>query len=238
MAEWSTLLSGIVGSTAYGLNGPDSDVDRLGFAAAPTVAFHGLHIPTGKAATREQHKPDVVVHEAGKYLSLALACNPTILELLYLPDELIEVRTPLGDELIAMRRSLLSARRVRDAYLGYAESQFRRLRTRGRFPDVPVSRIRKHARHLRRLVFQGRELYLTGEMNVEVTYPHLYHAFAERIVSDPERGLEVAERLISTTAMALDSRKSALPEHPDEVAAERWLRKVRAHHYQPEEGQA
>lgn len=238
MGEWNLLLSGIVGSTAYGLNGPDSDIDRLGFAAAPTVEFHGLHSPTGKAATREQHKPDVVTHEVGKYVSLALACNPTILELLYLPESLYETRTPLGDELIAMRRNLLSARRVRDAYLGYAASQFNRLRRDGRFPNVPASRVRKHARHLRRLVFQGRALYLTGEMNVEVQYPHLYHSFAERIVDDPEKGLEVAERLIAMTAAALDTRASALPGRPDEAAAEAWLRKVRAYHYQPKEGQA
>lgn len=32
------LLAGIVGSTAYGLAGPDSDVDRLGVFAVPTRA--------------------------------------------------------------------------------------------------------------------------------------------------------------------------------------------------------
>ena len=32
----TVLLSGIVGSTAYGLAGPDSDVDRLGMYAAPS----------------------------------------------------------------------------------------------------------------------------------------------------------------------------------------------------------
>ena len=39
------LLEGIVGSTAYGLAGPHSDVDRLGVFAAPTRAFHGLYPP-------------------------------------------------------------------------------------------------------------------------------------------------------------------------------------------------
>ncbi|MFD7300744.1 DNA polymerase beta superfamily protein, partial [Streptomyces pharetrae] len=36
------LLSGVVGSTAYGLAHEDSDVDRLGVFAAPTESLHGL----------------------------------------------------------------------------------------------------------------------------------------------------------------------------------------------------
>src|SRR3981081_1855555 len=52
-------------------------------------------------------------------------------ELVWLPDELYEVRTPLGDELISIRSSLLSAKRVRDAFLGYPTQQFRRLENRG-----------------------------------------------------------------------------------------------------------
>lgn len=52
------------------------------------------------------------------------------MELVWLPDELYEVRTPLGDELIGIRGSFLSAQRVRDAYLGYATQQFRKLESR------------------------------------------------------------------------------------------------------------
>lgn len=233
--EWHTILSGIVGSTAYGLAGPDSDVDRLGFAAAPTVAFHGLHPPAGKAATREQHTPDVVVHEIGKATSLLLSANPTVSELPWLPGVLYETRTSWGDELIGIRQRLLGARKVRSAYLGYATSQFERLRNRGRFPDVPVNRIRKHARHMWRLINQGRELYVTGSMTVQIENPHLCHEFADRIVEKPEEGLQIAETMLAANAAAMDSRKSALPEQPDERAAEDWLVRTRAAFYDPSE---
>lgn len=116
----SVLLSGIVGSTAYGLAGPDSDVDRLGLYAAPTAHFHGLRPPTGRAASVVTTSPDATFHEALKYVTLALTVNPTVTELLWLPDHLYETRTALGDELIGIRGCLLSAKRVRDAYLGYA----------------------------------------------------------------------------------------------------------------------
>lgn len=233
--EWSPILSGIVGSTAYGLAGPDSDVDRLGFAAAPTVAFHGLRPPVGKAATRDSHNPDVVVHEAGKAVSLLLSANPTVSELLWLSGDLYETRTPLGDELIGLRARLLSASRVRNAYLGYAAAQFGRIRRTGRFPDVPVSRTRKHARHLLRLVSQGQALYLTGSMEIRVPDPERYHQFADRFVTDLDQGLELAERLLAYTAMGFDAHRSPLPDQPDEAAAEDWLIRVRAHHYQQQE---
>ena len=226
---WHILLSGIVGSTAYGLAGPESDVDRIGFAAAPTVAFHGLHMPAGKAATKEQHKPDVVVHEAGKAVALLLQGNPTVSEVLWL--ESYETCTDLGAELIGLRQRLMCTRAVRSAYLGYATSQFMRLKNRGRFPDVPVSRIKKHGRHLWRLVSQSQQLYLTGSMTLRIDTPHLCHQFADRLIDDPENGLEVAERLIATTAAMMDSRKSALRDEPDVDAAERWLRKVRHAYY-------
>jgi predicted nucleotidyltransferase len=39
------LLEGIVGSVAYGLDGPDSDVDRLGIFAYDTVRLYRLDPP-------------------------------------------------------------------------------------------------------------------------------------------------------------------------------------------------
>ncbi|WP_187171929.1 DNA polymerase beta superfamily protein, partial [Enterococcus faecium] len=58
------LLEGIVGSTAYGLAGPDSDEDRLGIYAAPTEEFHGLNPPVGKRESVVTKAPDASYHEA------------------------------------------------------------------------------------------------------------------------------------------------------------------------------
>jgi hypothetical protein len=90
--------------------------------------------------------------------------NPTITELLWLPTESDETRTQLGDELVEVRCAFPSARKVRDSYLGYATQQFRKLLSResGRFPAATSDRTAKHARHLKRLVDQGYELYATG----------------------------------------------------------------------------
>jgi uncharacterized protein len=166
----TVLLSGVVGSTTYGLAGAGSDVDRLGMFAAPTRALLGLSAP---AQSRVTTKPDATFHEAGKAARLILAGNPTATELLWLPEDLYESRTPLGEEAIALRTSFLSAKRTRDAYLGYATQQFKKLLTRGDGASSGEARNRtaKHARHLMRLVDQGFELYTTGNVVIRLADP-------------------------------------------------------------------
>ncbi|MFI1485009.1 DNA polymerase beta superfamily protein [Streptomyces sp. NPDC020747] len=228
-AKNNILLSGIVGSTAYGLAHEGSDVDRLGMFAAPTEDLHGLHPPKESHVTT---KPDSTLHEAAKWCRLALAGNPTVTELVWLPDELYEVRTPLGDELIGIRTTLLSAKRVRDAYLGYATQQFKRLYDRG---DSSLSadtrkRTAKHARHLRRLCHQGFELYATGRVSIRVENPEEYHRFGEQVAADAMAALP----LLKHYEAAFDETRSALPDQPDEAPVEAWLRRVRAHYFTPD----
>ncbi|WP_225847042.1 DNA polymerase beta superfamily protein [Streptomyces sp. HPF1205] len=222
----NVLLSGIVGSTAYGLAHDGSDIDRLGVFAAATEDLHGLHAPKDSRVTT---RPDRTLHEAAKWCRLALGGNPTVMELVWLPDELYEVRTPLGDELIGIRSSLLSAGRVRDAYLGYATQQFKRLYERGdgSFSADTRKRTAKHARHLLRLCRQGYLLYTTGRLEIRVDDPREYVDFGERVARDGMAALPVLEKYQELFAAA----RSPLPERPDEAPAEAWLRRVRRHFY-------
>jgi predicted nucleotidyltransferase len=224
----NVLLRGIVGSTAYGLAGPHSDVDRLGVFAVPTVALHGLHPP--KESVVDHDPQDVTMHEAGKFCRLALSCNPTAMELLWLPDDLYEVRTELGDELIGIRSAFLSAPRVRDAFLGYADQQFTRLinkeasREGGRWSD---KRTAKHARHMLRLIDQGLGLYETGVLTIRLPDPQRYLDFGEEVAADPQAARPELDRAREGFASAT----TVLPERPDEEPAERWLLRVRAFYF-------
>ncbi|MFJ1538388.1 DNA polymerase beta superfamily protein [Micromonospora chalcea] len=217
------LLSGIVGSVAYGLAGPGSDTDRIGVFAAPTVAFHGLRPPRESVVTTD---PDVTLHEARKYALLALSGNPTAIELMWLPEDCYETRTGFGDELIAIRSAFLSAPRVRDAYLGYASQQFRKLATRS--ADIGGRRrSAKHARHLARLLHQGRTLYATGVLEIRLADPEWFRAFGERVAGG---ALDEAQALVADAEAEFDRIRSPLPERPDEETVERWLLAVRAAH--------
>lgn len=220
------LLSGIVGSVAYGLATPGSDVDRLGFFAYPTEKLLGIHPQQDSIV---QTAPDVTFHEAGKFLALALKCNPTITELLWLPPGLYETRTELGDDLIAIRVSLLSAPLVRNAYLGYATQQFRRLENRSEQGDHSFSadtkkRTAKHARHLLRLLVQGTSLYLDGEFSVHLKDPEMYRRFGDRVAAGD---IDLAKNEIGGAEHWFNNNEPALPGKPDYEKAQEWLLRVR-----------
>jgi uncharacterized protein len=217
------LLQGIVGSTAYGLAHAGSDIDRLGVYAAPASAFHGLDLPIDRAASIVRHDPDSTLHEARKYCLLALAGNPTVSELMWLPDELYDVRTALGDGLIRIRTAFLSAPRVRDAYLGYASQQLARLASK-EIRSQSRAKVAKHARHLARLAHQGRELYETGRLQVRLDDPQWYVDFGLRVADD----VSVARELLAESEVAFDAVRSPLPDLPDEDTVEVWLQSVRA----------
>lgn len=222
----TVLLRGVVGSHAYSMARPDSDIDVLGCYAAPTIQFHGLTPPTGKHATQHTTSPDVTLHEAGKFAGLCLGGNPTAMELLWL--DTYQVRTELGDQLVSIREKFLSAPRVRDAYLGYATQQFRRLSNSGRFPDVPVARIEKHARHLLRLVEQGTHLWVTGKLELKVPDPQRVFDFGTRVGAGD---IEAAEWVIKRAEETFQTCATVLPAAPDRAAVQGWLHDVRAAHY-------
>ncbi|MEV0129894.1 nucleotidyltransferase domain-containing protein [Dactylosporangium sp. NPDC050688] len=224
MTPDNVLLAGIVGSTAYGLAGPGSDIDRLGVFAVPTVALHGLRPPAESVVSSH---PDVTFHEARKYCLLALGGNPTVSELMWLPGELYETRTPIGDELVAVRSSFLSAKRIRDAYLGYAGQQFRKLESRGdgSFSSETRHRTAKHARHLLRLCWQGYTAYTTGVIRIRLDDPQRFLDFGEQVAAGD---IEAARRMLAEYEAAFDATPGVLPAEPDERVAEDWLRRVRA----------
>ncbi|GAB3963975.1 hypothetical protein GCM10029978_023400 [Actinoallomurus acanthiterrae] len=221
------LLAGIVGSTAYGLATPDSDIDRLGVFAAPTRSLLGLRTPRESIVTTS---PDRTLHEARKWCDLALGGNPTVMELVWLPDDLYETRTPFGDELIGIRSAFLSAKRVRDAYLGYATQQFRKLANRGdgSFSADTRRRTAKHARHLARLVHQGRELYATGGLRIRLDDPDWYRAFGDGVAGGD---IEAARHLLAEAEADFDRICTPLPDRPDEATVESWLLAVRHARY-------
>ncbi|MFC1416894.1 nucleotidyltransferase domain-containing protein [Streptacidiphilus cavernicola] len=212
------LLGGVVGSTAYGLAHAGSDVDRMGMFAVPTEQLFGLHRPKESLVTTS---PDRTLHEAGKALRLMLSSNPTASELLWL--ESYETAAPLGQELIGLRRSLHSARAVRNAYLGYADQQFRKLQ--GHRPEQRAKGA-KHARHLVRLLRQAEQLHTTGELTLRLPDPDAVRRLGEAIAEQPER----ARPLLARAEAALD-RPGVLPEAPDTAAADAWLRRVRRAFY-------
>jgi uncharacterized protein len=219
----NVLLAGVVGSTAYGLAHEGSDIHRIGVYAESTEKILGLGTVRESIVSTN---PDTTYHEAKKYCKLALGCNPGLLELLWLPGNLITIDTQLGIDLLDIRESFLSAHRVRVAYLGYATHQFRKLENRGdgSFSSNTRKRTAKHARHLFRLLHQGYGLYTTGYLDIRLRNPQKFVRFGEEVAHG---NIAKARKTIALFEEAFNTTHSPLPVDPDISTVNDWLLNVR-----------
>jgi predicted nucleotidyltransferase len=221
------IFESIVGSTAYGLAGPDSDVDQLGVYVEPTENLHGLKLWTEKDFTKVKERPedqDRTFHEVGKFCRLALTANPTVTELLWVPESLILTNSVAFEGLRNNRLKFLSAERVKDAYMGYATAQFKKITTRWENDGDTQKRIKKHSRHLLRLMHQGFTLYSTGELPIRLDDPERYHEFGEIVSEIPSHALSTLE----TYGELFESTKPVIPEHADRDKIDRIVKWVRS----------
>jgi hypothetical protein len=206
----------VVGSRAYGLDGPGSDTDRRGIYLPPADLHWSLY---GVPEQLENHETQECYWELQKFLDLALKANPNVLECLWTP--LIEHKTDIADELLAIRDAFLS-KLVYQTYNGYVLGQFKKLeqdvRTKG---EVRW----KHVMHLIRLLLSGITL-LRDEVVVVRVGEH-----RDRLVAI--RDGQVAWNDIDAWRLELHRELDAayaatrLPERPDYDAANRFLLKAR-----------
>lgn len=112
---------------------------------------------------------------------LALKANPNVLECLWTP--LVELTTPLADELLRMREVFLS-KLVYQTYNGYVLGQFKKLEQ-----DLRVrGEVRwKHVMHLVRLLLSGIALLRDGIVVVRV------EEYRDRLLAIRDGGLSWEE---------------------------------------------
>lgn len=206
------ILEGVVGSTAYGLNTKNSDVDIKGVYMLDTkevlsIGFNQEH------TTKDHTDPDWVYHEVGKFMKLVLNGNPTVTELLYLED--YTVLTPVGQLLIDNRDAFLSTKAVMNAYRGYAFAQAKKLNNRTEqgldgYDSSLKNRFAKHTRHCFRLLMQARQLLETGTLTLRVTPEQREYLFA----MGEKTADEVVEEFMRQDA-EFENIVSVLPDKPD-----------------------
>jgi predicted nucleotidyltransferase len=190
IAEPNTILRGLVGSTVHGLvlSGTD-DRDEMGVCVEPRRYVVGFgkfeHWVYRSAAEREGHLGarsqagdlDLTIYSLRKWARLALQGNPTVLLLLYLPDDALVIRTDVGEELQKLAPAFAS-RHAGKRFLGYLEAQRQRLV--GERGQRDVNRVElveqfgydtKYAMHMLRLGHQGVEFLESGRLTLPMRQP-------------------------------------------------------------------
>jgi hypothetical protein len=139
MVPGTIIFEALHGSRAYGLATESSDVDRKGVFVGPPEAFLG-YLPT---AEQVEPAPERVLYDVRKFFRLSAACNPTLIELLFVePEDRLEV-APEG-ALLLKHRELFLSRLAAGSFGKYALSQLKRIKTHRRWllspPDHKPSR--------------------------------------------------------------------------------------------------
>jgi predicted nucleotidyltransferase len=224
IAEPNTILRGLVGSSVHGLvlDGTD-DRDEMGVCIEPrryVVGFgkfeqwvyRSAGEREGRAGARSQAGDlDLTIYSLRKWARLALQGNPTVLLLLYLPDDALVIRTEVGQQLQQLAPAFAS-RQAGRRFLGYLEAQRQRLVGERGQRDVNRAELveqfgydTKYAMHMLRLGHQGVEFLETGRLTLPMREPVRNH------LMDVRRGRSnLADVLAECTDLEL--RLSALLE--------------------------
>ncbi|MCR9253005.1 MAG: nucleotidyltransferase domain-containing protein [bacterium] len=126
----------ISGSNAYGLATPESDVDIKGVFILPEEDFYGLNYVD--QVSNETN--DIVYYELRRFVELLSKSNPNILELLYSPEDTIQIKHPLMD---LLRSQNFLSKQCKDSFGGYAMTQVRKAKGLNKKILNPVEKKRK-----------------------------------------------------------------------------------------------
>ena len=132
------IFSGIVGSHAYGISTPTSDVDKKGVFIQSLDSILGI----GYIEQINDEKNDQTFYEVRRFLELLRSNNPNILELLNLPEDCITFKDPIFDMILEHKEKFIT-KICKNSFGGYAVEQIKKARGMNKKIVNPVAKERK-----------------------------------------------------------------------------------------------
>jgi len=117
------IFEGIVGSQAYGISTPTSDVDKKGVFILGLDELMGF----GYVEQISDEKNDTVYYEIRRFLELLKTNNPTLIELLNLPGECVTIQKPLFSKILKNKSEFIT-KKCKNSFGGYAIEQIKKAR--------------------------------------------------------------------------------------------------------------
>lgn len=219
------------GSKLYGTNTQDSDTDLMGVCVEPDSTVYGVgqfeqwvYRSADDGERSESGDVDLTVYGLKKWVSLALKGNPTVLSILYAPDECIRLMEGrFSVELLGMRDAIVSVK-CRDRFLGYLHGQRKRA-----LEGSPSGKARREGRetkwasHMVRLAFQAYELVGTGWLSLPMRGWQTEYC---RAVRDGLIPLGDVLGYVAMLEREIRDMVSPLPSEPDTGRVEAWMKSV------------
>ncbi len=227
------IIRSLVGSNVHGLGMGTDDRDEMGVCVEPQPYILGLReFEHFVYRTQAEGRPsgqgdlDLTIYGLRKYARMAVKGSPTVLLLLFVPEQHLIVQTETGRQLQALAPAFVS-RHAGRSFLGYLQAQRRGLigqrhatRTRERSDQHGYDT--KYAMHALRIGHQGEELLTTGRITLPIREPCRSELMAVRRGEPPL--VEILDRL--DDAVHRIGRLVAghdLPQSADEDAVDRFL---------------
>jgi hypothetical protein len=255
IAERGLILRAQVGSGVHGtsITGQD-DRDEMGICLEPPQYVTGIaRVPAGIGADTatvefEQYQRhtvwdqpgglanrsgagdlDVVIYSARKWARLALAGNPTVLLVLFVPDAEVVYRNDAGTELVSNAHRFVS-QLAADRFLGYLAAQRSAMTGQSGAHTNRPELVAEHgydtkfAMHALRLGVQGIELLTTGRITLPVPEPERAYL---RSIRRGEVALDEVVAAIDNAERKLLSLRSSsvIPAEPDRGWVDAWLQR-------------
>ena len=130
------IVKHLAGSQAYGTSLPTSDVDYRGvFCAEPINLLTPFYTVNEVTDVNEE---DTKLYELAHFMKLCLACNPNIVETLWVDEEDITFTTPAYEFLRSHRSEFLSSK-IAFTTSGYAIAQLKRIKGHNKWINNPQS---------------------------------------------------------------------------------------------------
>ena len=228
-----------VGSVAYGVARPGSDVDIYGFFVPPkAMVFSHLegHIPGfDEPRERLEHYQrhgvvdgaqiwDLTFYSIVRFFRLCLENSPNVIETLYTPQSCVRACSPVAARVRA-RRALFLHRGAWPKFRGFALSQLQKLKTESSTRGARAERIACHgfdvkiAYHAVRLLDEAEQLLVCGELDLQRARETL------KAVRRGEWSLARVEAHLEKKIVELDAlcEQSPLPKAPRHEAARELL---------------
>jgi hypothetical protein len=172
---------------------------------------------------------DVVIYSARKWARLALAGNPTVLLVLFVPDAEVVYRNDAGTELVSNAHRFVS-QLAADRFLGYLAAQRSAMTGQSGAHTNRPELVAEHgydtkfAMHALRLGVQGIELLTTGRITLPVPEPERAYL---RSIRRGEVALDEVVAAIDNAERKLLSLRSSsvIPAEPDRGWVDAWLQR-------------